>query len=376
MHQLLLFCILTTQFIYIAIIRLSPIEQEKIFIPIFVSLLAFFCAPIQGGLSDYYSRKKHILFALAINLVSSMLFVFYFSLNNLFYLIIYILMLGIAGNISPIAIAGFKDITKKFVNFRFFVCMTLFYYFIGDYASVISSKLIKPLSILIIAFALLVICILLIVFLFKDTKDKNEIEKLSIAHQIKYIFHNFLKHKFYIVGLFGYFLLELAFYQFAFRSEVFSGFISRIAPLEIIVGAILALIFFKFLKINDEKVFTYSICAIFISFLLLLFLELLKIEKAIFFIFLMIFFGFSYSLFYSSIYSFFTRKRHHHDHGKIFGLLESMDSISYLLAIILVLFFKNIIPATIWLISLIIASLSIIFLIKFLKYDKQIPYLT
>lgn len=373
MHQLLLFCILTTQFIYISIIRIDPSARDKIIIPLAVSFFAFFAAPIQGGLSDYYCRKKSIIFAMLINLISSVFFVLWLLWHNVVYLIIYILMLGVAGNVAPIAVSAFKDITKKFMNFRFFVCMSLFYYFVGDYSYVVSKKFLEPNLLLIIAFALLILCTILIFLTFKDVKDREFPKRLSIKEEFKYIYHNFLKHKYFMMGLIGYFFLEISLYQFAFRAEVFDGFLSRIAPIEMIAGGFLGIIFLKFSKINDEKVFGYAIGASFLCFLFLLMAEIFHLTNDIYSIALMLFFGFNYSLVYSCVFCLFTRKRHHHDHGKVFGMIESMDSISYLAAIAIVFFLKKISVQNIWLISLIFIIISILFFLGFFKHEKKVP---
>ncbi|NGX33719.1 MAG: hypothetical protein K1060chlam1_00060 [Candidatus Anoxychlamydiales bacterium] len=376
MHQLLLFCILTTQFIYISIIRVDPSVRDKIIIPLAVSFFAFFSAPIQGGLSDYYCRKKSIVFAMLINLVASVFFVFWLLWHNVVYLIIYILMLGIAGNVTPIAVSAFKDITRKFMNFRFFVCMSLFYYFVGDYSQVVSKNFLEPNTLLIIAFALVILCTILVFFIFKDIKDRELPKRLSIREEFVYIYHNFLKHKYFIMGVIGYFFLEISLYQFAFRSEVFDGFLSKVAPIEMISGAFLGMIFLKFSKISDEKVFIYAIGATFFCFLFLLLSQIFHLTNPIYSIALMLFFGFNYSLVYSCVYCLFTRKRHHHDHGKIFGIIESMDSLSYLVAIVIVYFLQKVSPQTIWLISLVFIIISIIFFLRFLKHDKKVPHIT
>lgn len=377
MHQILLFCLLAIQFLNIAIIRIDPVVRDKIFIPLMISAIAFFFAPIQGGLSDYYCRKKSLLFALLIVLIASIFFVFWFVWHKQVYLYIYIIMLGMAGNVAPIALSAFKDITRKFTNFRFFICMALFYYFIGDFGHLVSNYFASSKTILEVGFFLIIGCIILVFLIFKDAKDREFPEhRPSIIEQIKYIYHNFLENKFFMIGLIGFFFLEVSLYQFSFRTEVFDGFLSRVAPLEMILGVMIGLSFLKFSKIRDEYIFIFALIGAFICYLVLFIGNFFDFISDIYSMGLLLFFGFNYSLIYSTLYCLFTRKRHHHDHGKIFGLIDSIDSISYFVAIIVVFIIRKVPMQTIWLISLVLLAIGGIFFYRFLKHDKEIPHLS
>ncbi|NGX32990.1 MAG: hypothetical protein K1060chlam4_01049, partial [Candidatus Anoxychlamydiales bacterium] len=344
--QLLLFCILVTQSLFIAIIRFEPETTYKFAIPIFVSIIAFFCAPIQGGLSDYYCRKKALIFALLITLISSVFFLFWISQNNILYLIIYIVMFGVAGNVNPIVLSAYKDISKQFMNFRFFMAMVLFYYFVGDFSHVLSRFFTHSGAMLELSYFLLVICIILVYLVYKDTKDvdlnvRYSKERISISNEVKYIYHNFLKHKSFMFGFFGYLFLELSIYQFTFRNEAFKNFLTQLVPFEMIVGAFTGVLFLKFAKFSDEKTFFSGLIMVLISFLILFFSKIFGWINRPLLVATMIILGTSYSIAYSCVYCLFTRKRHHHDHGKVFGMLASADYISYLIAIgIVALTFK------------------------------------
>ncbi|NGX63547.1 MAG: hypothetical protein KR126chlam6_00959 [Candidatus Anoxychlamydiales bacterium] len=371
MHQLLLFCILASQAIYISIIRVEPDVKFKIIIPLAVNVLVFFCSPIQGGLSDYYCRKKGLIFALMINLISSMFFVFWLIWNKPVYIITYIVMVGMAGNVIPVAISAFKDITRKFMNFRFFVAIALFYYFLGDFSPVVSRYLISAKTILEISFVILVISIILIFLLFKDVKDRDIPEKISLKVQLKYIYHNLITHKYILVGLLGSFFFQFSFFQVAFRTEAFKGFLTPLVPIEMISGSLLAILFLKFSKISDEKIFVSTLIFVFVVFLALLIGALIGITNESYSIILLVLFGINYTLVYSTLYSLFIRKRHHHDHGKIFGLLESIDAIAYVFAILLTFAIKIVPAFVLWSISLSLFIVATIFFNRFLKHEKK-----
>ena len=375
--QLLLFCILVTQSLFIAIIRFEPETTYKFAIPIFVSIIAFFCAPIQGGLSDYYCRKKALIFALIVTLISSVFFLFWLWQNNILYLIIYIVMFGVAGNVNPIVLSAYKDMTKQFINFRFFMAMVLFYYFVGDFSHVVSRFFIHSGAMMELSYFLLVICIILVYLVYKDTKDidlnvRDPKERISILHEVKYIYHNFLKHKSFMLGFFGYFFLELSIYQFTFRNEAFRHFLTQLVPFEMIAGTFIGVLFLKFAKFSDEKMFFSGLIIVLICFLILFFSKIFGWTNNILLISTITLLGTSYSITYSCVYCLFTRKRHHHDHGKVFGMLASADYISYLIAIGIVALSFKVPVQRVWLMSLSLFVVGIVFFLFFLHHDKKI----
>ncbi|NGX44416.1 MAG: hypothetical protein KR126chlam5_00881 [Candidatus Anoxychlamydiales bacterium] len=377
LSQLLLFCILVTQSLFIAIIRFEPETTYKFAIPVFVSIIAFFCAPIQGGLSDYYCRKKALIFALLITLISSVFFLFWVSQHNILYLIIYIVMFGVAGNVNPIVLSAYKDISKQFMNFRFFMAMVLFYYFVGDFSHVISRFFVHSGAMIELSYFLLVICILLVYLVYKDAKDvdlnvRGSKDRVSISNEVKYIYHNFLKHKSFMFGFLGYLFLELSIYQFTFRNEAFRHFLTRIVPAEMIVGVFIGVLFLKFAKFSDEKIFLSGLITVLICFLILFFSKTFGWVNRPLLISTMIILATSYSIAYSSVYCLFTRKRHHHDHGKVFGMLASADYISYLIAIGIVALTFRMPVQKVWLISLFMFVIGAIFFLFFLHHDKKI----
>jgi len=376
--QLLLFCILVTQSLFIAIIRYENLPAYKFVIPVCVSIIAFFCAPIQGGLSDYYCRKKSLIFALLMALVSSVFFLFWVSRHYIVYLIIYIVMFGAAANVNPIVLSAYKDITRKFMNFRFFMAMVLFYYFVGDFSHVVSRYFTHLEAMIEISYILLVTCIILVYLIYKDTKDvdlnaRDPKNRISILHEVKYIYHNFLKHKSFMFGFLGYLLLELSIYQVTFRNEAFKNFLTQLVPFEMIIGTFIGVLFLKFAKFSDEKILFSGLGMVLISFLFLFFSKIFGWINKPLLDSSMIILGTSYAISYSSVYCLFTRKRHHHDHGKIFGMLASADYISYLIAIgIVALSFKMSVQ-WVWLISLFICVIGITFFLFFLHHDKKMP---
>jgi MFS family permease len=373
MAQLVLFCILTTQAMYATAIHLAPEVKYEFIIPLGINILAFFCAPIQAGLSDYYHRKKSLLFALLVNFCSSIVFIFWLISQKLFLLILSLFAWGVAGNFYPIAISSYKDISKKYVNFRFFVGASLFYYSAGDFflfpfQSFISSKMI-----LVIAFVLIVISIILILFWFKDAKDVEIRERPTIKHEIIYIYHNFLKHKVFIFSLLGYFLLELTMYQFTFRTEIPEQFLNKILPIEMLIGTFLGMVFLRITKRSDERLFVLGIMGLVFCIGVLFVDQFLRWSNLTFLRLVMLFLGFSYALIYSCLYCLLTRKRHHHDHGKIFGMLDSVDALSFITAILVVSKMLEVSQKTIYLVSLSIFIVGAILLLIFLHHEKKVP---
>jgi len=236
---------------------------------------------------------------------------------------------------------------------------------------VVSRYLISDKTILEISFILLVINIILVFLIFKDSKDREIPKIISLKEQVKYIYHNFITHKYILFGLLGFLFFEFSFFQIAFRTEAFKGLLTPLVPIEMIVGSLVATIFLKFAKISDEKIFLSTIIFVFVILLALLVGVLIGITNPSYSIVLFVLFGINYTLVYSTLYSLFIRKRHHHDHGKIFGLFESTDSIAYVFAILLTFVIKIVPSYVIWSISLSLFIVAIIFFSKFLKHEKK-----
>jgi len=292
MGHIVLFCILTTQALYVAIIHLAPEAKYEFIIPLVVGILSFFAAPIQSGLSDYYCRKKSLLLALFINLCAPLVFIFWLMNQKAILLIISLLAWGVGGNFYPIAISSYKDISKKFVNFRYFVGASLFYFSAGDFFLYPFQSFLSPKMILALAFVLIILSIILVFFRFKDIKDVQLKEPISIRHEIKYIYHNFLKHKLFIFCFLGFFLLELSMYQFTFRTEISQDFLSKILPNEMLIGTFLGMIFLKFSKAGDEKLFVLSIVFLVLCISYLFIDEYFKWSSVIFLQLIMLVLGF------------------------------------------------------------------------------------
>ncbi|NGX33466.1 MAG: hypothetical protein K1060chlam4_01534, partial [Candidatus Anoxychlamydiales bacterium] len=145
-----------------------------------------------------------------------------------------------------------------------------------------------------------------------------------------------------------------------------------LVPFEMIVGAFTGVLFLKFAKFSDEKTFFSGLIMVLISFFILFFSKIFGWINRPLLVATMIILGTSYSIAYSCVYCLFTRKRHHHDHGKVFGMLASADYISYLIAIGIVALTFKITIQRVWLISLSLFVVGIVFFLFFLHHDKKI----
>lgn len=293
-------------------------------------------SPIQAGFSDYYLRRKSLMFSLILSLFAVVIFISsnYLGSTALF---IAIIIKGALGNTVPIAWAGISDITKG-KNIRFALALSICALAVGSWGSLILAPLITVNAFFILTFILLIICLFLLILGFKDPKDSlthNYLEKVSFYKMISHEFigiYRILKKpiNFYIVIAF--FFSEIAFYQILFRVEVFKNYHCFInIPLTIGIGYTLGTIWLKFLKSKDKVVSLMGLVFSFLSILMISLLFLFEIENKLIFNLLFVFYSFGYALFTPALYSLITLRDHPHLQGKIYGLLESTDSLASLI---------------------------------------------
>jgi len=372
MKSLLLFTLFANQMLFMSILNVTPEISHAKHIMLSITILSIFFAPLQAGLSDSYCRKKSLIIALLITLISTTFFLFWLHFKTVFFLPLYIIFIGIAGNVTPIILSAFKDIIKIFYNFRLIISLWILTFYFGEnFPSIFRGYIAKEI-ILSSSIIFSIISLFLIIFLFKDVRDKTLLPKISIKQQAIYIYHNFLKNISFLLSILGYFIAIISLYQITFRSEVLHNLLVKNIPLEFITGTFLGVIFYIFYTKEDLKAFKFGFTLSLISINLLFFLTCLNIKNNFLLIMLMIIYSFGLCIFISSLYCMLTRARHHHDYGKIYGILESVDSLGYFFAALIIFSLKDINLNYIWCISSILLILSGIFFHFFIKKEKNI----
>lgn len=310
-------------------------------------ILQILFSPIQAGLSDYYLRRKSLIFSTGCTLLA--LIFFQISVNKgIIYLLFAILIKGVGGNTLPIAWAGIADITKG-SNFRFILALSICALAIGSWGTLLFTPGSSLEFFFTVSLAFILISIFLSIYPFKDTRisePRKEAEKISpvqvLKKEIISIFH-LSKTPFILFTLICFLFSEISFYQVLFRVEVLSSYTCFAqVPLSIGLGYMSGTAILGLLKTEDKYVCLAGLIISFLSIFLISISFIFEFVNIFIFIALFSCYSLGFALFTPSLFSMINPKEQPHLQGKIYGILESTDSLASLLTFCLVFFLNKI----------------------------------
>jgi MFS family permease len=313
-------------------------------------LVSIITAPIQAGYSDFFCRKKSLIVSLSFSLLSCVLV--FFSLKNtyspLIFLFIGIVIKAALGNTLPLSWAAISDTQNK--NFRFSLALSTSAMAFGYIVLIIIKRFFTDHSAFVIS-VLFAILIYLCIRYFRDIRDKKEHEtpqdantlalfKTSIKEEIKLIINNFLKDKRIRKALSAFLLWEVSFYS-ALIVDIdmkIDGF--NDLSLSMLLGYFAGVLLLKFSKKTDLQMikigYILSICAL-VPILLLNFLfDMRLLIISCYFIY-----SIAAAFLAPSLFSILSRERKPHEQGKIYGLIDSTDTIAFLIASIYLILYNT-----------------------------------
>jgi MFS family permease len=340
--------ILCDNSIFRAINKESPITQLSIFIGI--SLLQTIAAPIQAGLSDSYCRKISLIIALAFSLLA-LIFQYVGTFETFFFfplVIIMVLSKGVFGNTIPLAWAAIADTQEKNVRFSFalstgaFAAAYLLLIFANKLFSIRQSAFI-----MILYFSAL---ILLCALFFKDIRDhkiheqkiptdsstsnKSKIKLLNFIYcDIKLIL-NELKYQHTRNALLAFLLWEISLYSILLLYVDFELSEFSIIAIGMVCGYLFGVLVLKFCdRISDNLIIKigYNISAISLVpfFIVYMFSSTpnFTLLSACYFLHMM-----GNAFLSATLFSILAKERKPHEQGKIYGLIESVDTVAFLVS--------------------------------------------
>lgn len=357
----------------------KTLEKDIGIIYLFMGLQLIF-SPIQSGFSDFYLRKKSLMFSLLFAFISVILFYYYFEKSLLAVFLAFILK-AIFSNTIPISWAAIADITKH-KNIRFALALSIFALAVGSWGSL---YLVPHISIPVFFKIVIIGTLLASIFIcmFRDSKDLKEYKKnLVIYPSPSFIFlikeelfslWKLIKKSQNIYILFSFIFSEISFYQILFRVEIARAVSSLLYfPAAIGIGYSSGTLLLKFLKGDDKKVALFGILIASISIILLLMLGSINEEKEFWYL---LFFGgysFGFALFTPAIFSLIFPRSQPHQSGKIYGLVDSADSLSGIITFLIIFHSLQISAYHVFAISTIMIFCSLVFLLLFFYKKNQI----
>ncbi len=310
--------------------------------------LQIIVSPIQAGLSDLYGRRKSLLFSIFFSFLS-LIFVFFYDIKIFSFipmLVLINLSKGILGNTIPIAWAAVGDISGKKLRFSFALATAA--YAVGYMTLVFFNKYLPnslATFILIIIFSIIVFMCFNYFFDLKDMKTQ-EIHRLHIKfpsyvmREVGLIIKD-LKDKPTQNLFLAYILWEISIYVILILYADFMNNESAFIEVLMMIGFLIGISTFKFTDtISDSKMIRWGymvcVCSLLPYFIFFYFIQDISIVLAGCYFFHAV----GNALLSPTIYCIVGENKADHEKGKIYGLVESTDTIAFLIAIIFIILYK------------------------------------
>ncbi len=348
-------------------------------------LLSIIASPIQAGYSDFFCRKKSLIVSLSASLLSLLLISFStrYAIALLFILPLVTLAKAGFGNTLPLSWAAIADTQSK--NFRFSLGLSTSAMAFGYLGLLIIKTLFKDESALITS-CLFIVLIFFCITKFEDIRDKKPSNfdnpslsstsaqkkqpKLSIKtmfiSEVKLIINNFLKDRRTRKALLAFMLWEISFYCALIVDIDMKISEFKNLSLSILLGYLVGVVFLRFMnKKKDEEMikigYYISIFSLIPIFILGYFLSVTVIMIYCYF-----FYSLAAAFLAPSLFAILSKERKPHEQGKIYGLIDSTDTIAFLLASISVMIYHSC-----QLNPMLLAFFSfIVFLISYIPYAQ------
>lgn len=293
--------------------------------------LQFMTATIQGGISDHSVRKKSLFVAFNAVLLGQVFFLLAFKQPLM--LLGAVILYGFLGNITPIARAALADTALR-KNFRLSVALSTIAIAIGWILMACAAYYVSPFASCLLVSALCFLCNFLVCYV-NDPEDKKAQSSFSIKKEISLIL-SLLKHPEIFWGLIGYLIAEIGFYQIFARgkgeiNDPLVTFIITTWVIGYVLGAVIQHFIFRKGKEESGILWGGSI-SIFAMIFLIVFSKfeaqstpLLAVTNALF--------SLGFGFFVPCLFAMVFQKYRVHLQGKIYGLVDAVDSLALMIAI-------------------------------------------
>lgn len=310
-------------------LKTQQLSKINLFI-LFLSLQVVF-APLQAGLSDFYCRKRSIIFCLICITMSIFISSLYTYRKDL--LILSAILFGIAGNLIPISRAGLLDLIFPHHNFRFFIGLSTVAIAAGYCLSAIFFRLFPIYFILPLILIGLIAGIAVAYFYFIDIKDTDSLSpkiEFSLSQEVYCLWNDFLKRPIFLLPLLSYFFIEVAFYEMFFDYTAISPESFLYSVILMCLGYMVGAFILRTSVREDEVWIRIGLLCSFLSLVLFTCMptDISVFLRLVFFVL----FSMGYGLFIPCLFSLLSKQERAHNQGKIYGLVDSFDAAALLIA--------------------------------------------
>jgi MFS family permease len=305
-----------------------------VFFLLYILQLVF--ATFQGGISDYYCRRKSLIFGLGAILLGQLFFFMAFKWG-LWCLVVTIVLYGVTGNITPIARAALMDTELK-KDFRMSVGFSTIAIALGWIGMMIAAYFFQPVVVTWTVTILALVGMSAVVFWFRDPRDLKKLnEKFTLHHEFKRI-GQVVKHRWFFYSLVGYFIAEVAFYQiFCFDEGNLANPDVRYVISTWVIGYCIGAVV-QIFGVKDDRfgIMSGAYISLFSIFLLILF-DLFHVEKSFIVTVFNFLFAFGFGFFVPCLFAFAAKRFNPNLQGKMYGLIDATDALGILCGVGMIL---------------------------------------
>lgn len=355
------------------VLVLPSIKKEEAVVYFFLTfVLQAVFAPIQGSISDHYCRKKSLVVAFLATAGALLLFYFSFSYGEHLFLA-GIILYGVLGNAEVLGRAAMIDVywkreRKRVMSWAFILKMVAF----GMTGLMLLGEWFSPKLFLFYCWASVGVAVLALLF-FRDRRDR--IRGKWIHHVLKEDFHTclyYLTHRRFYLGFLGLLFFEMA-YDFSFYYQdaaIMQRFIEGELVLFFVVGFVVGSIALYHLAIPNRKAIMAGVLLGIFGHLLATLLAFGKtdwLQQSLGFFF----FQFGSGICYPAIYTYFSTTQQPHAQGKLFGVLDSLQTIGEMTAAAVLLYAVVFTAKIIGIISILIFTCSFFLFFKHIERARS-----
>ena len=319
-------------------------------------ILQIIFAPLQSGFSDFYGRKKSLLISLFLSLIS--VFLAFYYLNNIiiFASVIFLsnLIKGVWGNTIPISFAAIADTQRG--GYRESFALASGVYAIAFITFIALNHFSFSKNVMGYAVGgILLLSILICLAIFKDSEDKTAHLPFNKGYQtqqgiINRIFTISRKEIILIKkelsrsltrrASFSYLLWETSMYSILVSEVDFYRVKGRNFVLYMMLGYLFGIVFLRLKnirKLKDCTILKIGYLTSFLSLFPYFFFYPSLGDNALVLGVCYFFHALGNALLSPTIITILAKERSSHDQGKILGIVESFDTISFLISTVIVM---------------------------------------
>lgn len=337
----------------------------------YLVIVQVFFAILQATISDLFCRRKSLITSLLATGFCLFLYLLTVKLSSGFLLVVTVIFLGVLGNVVPIAWAALADISSL-RSFRFTLTLSIFSIAVGAYGALIVEPILSFKTFFVVNLISLSVGIFGS-FFFKDIKadlkNKRSVKIMKgLWNEIVHL-KVLLSRPLNLLAFASFFFSEVAFYQIFFRVEALHNnySLNSAVPYTVAIGYSIGSWIMKIVHTNERQVAFHGIAFIIISMLLTSIFAISNILTATLFAILFTTLNIGVAIFTPSIFALISPVNQPHEQGKIFGLLDSVESCATLLSFAFIFLLRNIQIQPIFFVSLgfwILSALFLLFLSK------------